>query len=189
MNGHELFSWFPLWSTISSFFSYSPPLSFPQILSSIHTLLKSSPVMQDKATLGDNALEGRNASKLTEYIRNMDSLVLGHILLSLGMLSSIAIYYSVQAGPVLVLHIVSIIMGTCTHTKKHMHTHTFTQTLLLEWKPRLKKWMQQITLHQACKITTWATLGRLVWKKYLQSLSVHRQSAMTSKSSPSLSPA
>lgn len=99
--------------------------------------------MQDKATLvllGDNALAGRNESKLTEYIRKMDLLVLGHILLSLGMLSSIAIYYSVQVGPVLVLHIVSIMVtdtlahiqrGTLEQSQKrktsHNITHTFTQ--------------------------------------------------------------
>lgn len=104
-------------------------LSFSKILSRFHSWnFLSFSVMQDKATLvllGDNALAGRNESKLTEYIRKMDLLVLGHILLSLGMLSSIAIYYSVQAGPVLVLHIVSIMV---TDTLAHIQRGTLEQS-------------------------------------------------------------
>lgn len=56
---------------------------------------------------------------------SMDLLVLGHILLSSQdtLLSSSVMYYSVQAGPVLVLHVASI-MGTVVQLLTRLHTRS-----------------------------------------------------------------
>ena len=68
---------------------------------------------------------------------NMDLLVLGRVLLSSvdTLLSSSVIYHSVQAGTVLVLHVVSIMWTviwilTVLHSYRHTHRHTHMHTPL-----------------------------------------------------------
>lgn len=125
---------------------------------------------------------------------NMDLLVLGHMLLSFWdtLLSSSVIHYSVQAGPVLVLHVVSIMRSVSpafrTHTPFHPHAPAFTPPLKV--KAKAVKWMPRTTIHQLDKTTTLVTLSWYVdmYKKknktkkpwqYLQSYRLHRQTAIT----------
>lgn len=94
---------------------------------------------------------------------NMDLLVLGRMLLSFWdtLLSSSVIHYSVQAGPVLVLHVVSIMRSVSpafrTHTPFHPHAPTFTPPLKV--KAKAVKWMPRTTIHQLDKTTTLVTLS------------------------------
>lgn len=156
----------------------------------------------------DKTCSWREEKRVTEQSKrgNMDLLVLGRVLLSSQdtFLSSTIMYYGAQAGPLLVLHVSrASIMGTAVQLLPHLHTRsTLAHPHNLSHAPshtntafRVKaeaKKMSGANNHPSGLQNSNrgnAELKCIKNLQYLQSLWVHRQSAITGSTASSVSAA